>query len=111
MMERVATTVSYKSQSMAATLKFIPPGNWGGAEKYEPIRGHFPGADSPLAVAQIDHTPRPTNVQVRCANVQARYHSFSPEEIFRQEDLSGRTLTRYLLSIDRIRELFKPKVP
>jgi hypothetical protein len=44
MMERVATTVSYKSQSMAATLKFIPPGNWGGAEKYEPIRGHFPGA-------------------------------------------------------------------
>ena len=27
------------------------------AEKYEPIKGHFPGADSPLAVAQIDHTP------------------------------------------------------
>jgi putative transposase len=27
------------------------------AEKYEPIRGHFPGADYPLAVAQIDHTP------------------------------------------------------
>ena len=27
------------------------------AERYEPIRGHFPGADYPLAVAQIDHTP------------------------------------------------------
>jgi putative transposase len=27
------------------------------AEKYEPIKGHFPGADRPLAVAQIDHTP------------------------------------------------------
>jgi putative transposase len=27
------------------------------AQKYEPIKGHFPGADSPLAVAQIDHTP------------------------------------------------------
>ena len=27
------------------------------ARKYEPIRGHFPGADAPLAVAQIDHTP------------------------------------------------------
>ena len=27
------------------------------AEKYEPIKGHFPGADFPLAVAQVDHTP------------------------------------------------------
>lgn len=27
------------------------------AEKYEPLRGHFPGADVPLAVVQIDHTP------------------------------------------------------
>jgi putative transposase len=27
------------------------------AQKYEPIKGHFPGADAPLAVAQIDHTP------------------------------------------------------
>lgn len=27
------------------------------AEKYEPLRGHFPGADYPLAVVQIDHTP------------------------------------------------------
>jgi hypothetical protein len=27
------------------------------AAKYEPIKGHFPGADYPLAVAQIDHTP------------------------------------------------------
>lgn len=27
------------------------------AEKYEPIRGHFPGADFPLAIVQIDHTP------------------------------------------------------
>ena len=27
------------------------------AEKYEPLKGHFPGADCPLAVAQIDHTP------------------------------------------------------
>lgn len=27
------------------------------AEKYEPIKGHFPGAGFPLAVAQIDHTP------------------------------------------------------
>jgi putative transposase len=27
------------------------------AEKYEPIKGHFPGAERPLAVAQIDHTP------------------------------------------------------
>jgi putative transposase len=26
------------------------------AEKYEPIKGHFPGANYPLAVAQIDHT-------------------------------------------------------
>ncbi len=25
-------------------------------EKYSPIRGHFPGADYPLAVVQIDHT-------------------------------------------------------
>lgn len=27
------------------------------AEKFEPIRGHFPGADYPLAVVQMDHTP------------------------------------------------------
>src|SRR6202171_304567 len=27
------------------------------AEQYEPLKGHFPGADCPLAVAQIDHTP------------------------------------------------------
>jgi putative transposase len=27
------------------------------AEKYEPIKGHFPGGDFPLAVIQIDHTP------------------------------------------------------
>jgi putative transposase len=27
------------------------------AEKYEPIKGHFPGGDFPLAVVQIDHTP------------------------------------------------------
>ena len=27
------------------------------AQKYEPMKGHFPGADAPLAVAQIDHTP------------------------------------------------------
>jgi putative transposase len=26
-------------------------------EKYEPLRGKFPGADFPLAVVQIDHTP------------------------------------------------------
>ncbi|AZR35205.1 Mu transposase C-terminal domain-containing protein [Xanthomonas vasicola] len=26
-------------------------------DKYEPIRGSFPGADYPLAVVQIDHTP------------------------------------------------------
>lgn len=27
------------------------------AENYEPIRGSFPGADYPLAVVQMDHTP------------------------------------------------------
>ena len=27
------------------------------AEKYEPIKGYFPGSDFPLAVVQIDHTP------------------------------------------------------
>lgn len=27
------------------------------AENFEPIRGHFPGADFPWAVVQIDHTP------------------------------------------------------
>ena len=27
------------------------------AERFEPLRGHFPGADYPLAVVQIDHTP------------------------------------------------------
>jgi putative transposase len=27
------------------------------AEKYAPLQGHFPGADWPLAVVQIDHTP------------------------------------------------------
>ena len=26
-------------------------------ENFEPLRGHFPGADVPLAVYQIDHTP------------------------------------------------------
>lgn len=26
-------------------------------EKFAPIKGHFPGADYPLAVVQIDHTP------------------------------------------------------
>lgn len=26
-------------------------------QKFAPIRGHFPGADFPLAVVQIDHTP------------------------------------------------------
>jgi len=32
-------------------------GSRAAAEKYEPLKGHFPGADHPLAVAQIDHTP------------------------------------------------------
>jgi putative transposase len=32
-------------------------GSKAAAEKYEPLKGHFPSADFPLAVAQIDHTP------------------------------------------------------
>jgi putative transposase len=35
------------------------------AEKYEPIKAHFPGADFPLAVAQIDHTPMDVIVAMR----------------------------------------------
>lgn len=41
-------------------VKVVARGRYGkkaAREQYEPIKGSFPGADYPLAVVQIDHTP------------------------------------------------------
>jgi putative transposase len=52
-----ANTVRRRIGVLSDRLKFEKRvGKKAAAEKYEPIKGHFPGAASPLAVAQIDHT-------------------------------------------------------
>jgi len=53
-----ASTIRRRIASLSERLKLEKrKGRKAAAEKYEPIKGHFPGADRPLAVAQIDHTP------------------------------------------------------
>ncbi len=53
-----ADTIRQRIAAVPDRLKLAKrKGGKAAAEKYEPIKGHFPGADSPLAVAQIDHTP------------------------------------------------------
>jgi len=53
-----ANTIRRRIASLSERLKLEKrKGRKAAAEKYEPIKGHFPGADCPLAVAQIDHTP------------------------------------------------------
>jgi putative transposase len=53
-----ASTIRRRIASLSGRLKLEKrKGKKAAAEKYEPIKGHFPGADYPLAVAQIDHTP------------------------------------------------------
>jgi putative transposase len=53
-----ANTVRRRIALLSDRLKLEKrKGNKAAAAKYEPIKGHFPGADAPLAVAQIDHTP------------------------------------------------------
>ena len=53
-----ANTVRRRIATLSDRLKLEKrKGKKAAAEKYEPIKGHFPGADFPLAVAQIDHTP------------------------------------------------------
>ena len=53
-----ADTIRQRIAALPDRLKLEKrQGRKAAAEKYEPIKGHFPGADFPLAVAQIDHTP------------------------------------------------------
>ena len=53
-----ADTIRQRVAALPDRLKLDKrEGRKAAAEKYEPTRGHFPGADFPLAVAQIDHTP------------------------------------------------------
>jgi transposase InsO family protein len=53
-----ANTVRRRVAMLSDRLKLEKrKGRKAAAEKYEPIKGHFPGTDYPLAVAQIDHTP------------------------------------------------------
>ena len=53
-----ADTIRQRIAALPDRLKLEKrKGRKAAAEKYEPIKGHFPGADHPLAVAQIDHTP------------------------------------------------------
>jgi putative transposase len=53
-----ASTVRRRVAMLADRLKLEKRKNKkAAAQKFEPIKGHFPGADAPLAVAQIDHTP------------------------------------------------------
>jgi putative transposase len=52
-----ANTVRARIATLSDRLKLEKrKGKKAAVEKYEPIKGHFPGADFPLAVAQIDHT-------------------------------------------------------
>ena len=52
-----ANTVRRRIAMLSERLKLEKrKGRKAAAAKYEPIKGHFPGADYPLAVAQIDHT-------------------------------------------------------
>lgn len=51
-------TVRYRITQLSEELKLKRRVNAKAArEKFAPIKGHFPGADYPLAVVQIDHTP------------------------------------------------------
>jgi putative transposase len=53
-----ASTIRRRIANLSERLKLEKrKGRKAAAEKYEPIKGHFLGADRPLAVAQIDHTP------------------------------------------------------
>jgi putative transposase len=53
-----ANTVRRRIAMLSDRLKLEKrKGRKAAAEKYDPIKGHFPGADFPLVVAQIDHTP------------------------------------------------------
>jgi len=52
-----ANTVRRRVAMLSDRLKLeMRKGKRAAAAKYEPIKGHFPGAEHPLAVAQIDHT-------------------------------------------------------
>lgn len=51
-------TVRYRIAQLSEEMKLKRRINPKAArEKFAPIKGHFPGADYPLAVIQIDHTP------------------------------------------------------
>ena len=51
-----ASTIRQRIENLSERLKLEKrKGRKAAAEKYEPIKGHFPGTDRPLAVAQIDH--------------------------------------------------------
>src|SRR5579864_7484512 len=53
-----ANTVRRRIALLSDRLKLEKrKGKKAAAEKYEPIKGHFPDAGCPLAVSQIDHTP------------------------------------------------------
>jgi putative transposase len=53
-----ADTIRQRIAALPDRLKLEKrKGRKAAAEKYEPIKGHFPGGDFPLAVVQIDHTP------------------------------------------------------
>ena len=49
-----ASTIRQRIENLSERLKLEKrKGRTAAAEKYEPIKGHFPGTDRPLAVAQI----------------------------------------------------------
>ena len=51
------TVVRYIDKQSKRKMMKARYGSREARHKYEPIHGHFPGADFPLAVVQIDHTP------------------------------------------------------
>jgi putative transposase len=53
-----SNTIRHRMRHLSAYVRLRHrEGARAGVEKYAPLQGTFPGADGPLAVVQIDHTP------------------------------------------------------
>lgn len=66
-------------------------------EKYTPLRGHFPGADYPLAVVQIDHTP----MDVIVVDEETRQPIGRPN-LTLAIDLFSKVIPGYYISLDPV---------
>ena len=78
-----ANTVRRRIAMLSERLKLEKrKGRKAAAAKYEPIKGHFPGADYPLAVAQIDHTAMDVIVSMRSTANRSRDLSHSKRNLF-----------------------------